>query len=66
MKEQIELSCSIPQGAIDKVVLTTPVKFEEWKKDMLKHAAILQMSNLWGLYKKAQQPHHRDIHLVYR
>lgn len=41
VKEQIEQSCSIPQGAIDKVVLTTPVKFKEWKKDMLKHAAIL-------------------------
>ena len=41
VKEQIELSCSISQGAIDKVVLTIPVKFEEWKKDMLKHAAAL-------------------------
>lgn len=41
VKEQIEQSCSIPQGAIDKVVLTIPAEFKLWKKEMLKHAAIL-------------------------
>lgn len=41
VKEQIELSCSISQGVIENVVLTIPVDFKEWKKDMLKHAAAL-------------------------
>lgn len=41
VREQISVSCSIPESSMENVVLTTPVKFEEWKKDMLKHAAAL-------------------------
>ena len=40
IKEEVEISCTI-DGAIDKVVLTHPVQFEDWKKDILKHAAAL-------------------------
>lgn len=40
IKEEVEISCTI-DGAIDMVVLTHPVQFEDWKKDILKHAAAL-------------------------
>lgn len=40
IKEEVELSTPI-NGTIDKVVLTHPVQFEDWKKDILKHAAAL-------------------------
>ena len=40
IKEEVEISCTI-DGTIDKVVLTHPVQFEVWKKDILKHAAAL-------------------------
>ena len=40
IKEEVEISCTI-DGAIDKVVLTHPVQFEDWKKDVLKHSAAL-------------------------
>lgn len=41
IREQIAVSCSIPESSIERAVLTIPVQFEEWKKDMLKHAAAL-------------------------
>lgn len=40
IKEEVEISCTI-DGTIDKVVLTHPVQFEVWKKDILKHSAAL-------------------------
>lgn len=40
IKEQVQESCRL-DGSIEKVVLTHPVVFEEWKKDCLKHAAAL-------------------------
>ncbi len=41
IKEQVEMSCQLGGSTIDKVVLTHPVVFEEWKKECLKHAAAL-------------------------
>lgn len=41
IREQIVVSCSISDSSMGSAVLTVPVKFEEWKKDMLKHAAAL-------------------------
>ena len=38
IKEEVEISVPI-EGKIDKVVLTHPVEFGEWKKDILKEAA---------------------------
>ena len=40
IKDEISVSCPINES-IDQVVLTHPVQFEEWKKDLLKHAAAL-------------------------
>lgn len=40
IKEEVQLSTPI-NGTIDKVVLTHPVQFEDWKKDILKHASAL-------------------------
>lgn len=41
IREQIVVSCSISDSSLERAVLTVPVKFEEWKMDMLKHAAEL-------------------------
>ena len=40
IKYEVVISCSVKE-AINNVVLTHPVQFEEWKKDILKHAAAL-------------------------
>lgn len=40
IKDEVEISVPV-EGEIDKVVLTHPVEFEEWKKEILKHAAAL-------------------------
>lgn len=40
IRKEVTISCPI-NGEIENVVLTHPVQFEEWKKDMLKHAAAL-------------------------
>lgn len=37
--EQAKTACVFPESP-DRLVLTHPVKFEEWKKDMLKQAAV--------------------------
>ena len=37
--EQAKLACVFPESP-DKLVLTHPVKFEEWKKEMIKQAAV--------------------------
>ena len=37
---EVAISCAIVEP-IDQVVLTHPVQFENWKKDLLKHAAAL-------------------------
>ena len=41
VREQISVSCSIPESSMEKVILTIPVRFDLWKQDMLKHAAAL-------------------------
>lgn len=40
VKDEVAVSCPIDEP-IDQVVLTHPVQFEEWKKDILKQAAEL-------------------------
>lgn len=45
IKYEVVISCAVKEE-IDHVVLTHPVQFEEWKKDILKHAAALA-----GFYK---------------
>ncbi len=40
IKDEVAISCPINES-IDQAVLTHPVQFEEWKKDILKHAAAL-------------------------
>lgn len=40
IKDEVAISCPINES-VDQVVLTHPVHFEEWKKDLLKHAAAL-------------------------
>lgn len=40
IKDEVEISVPV-EGEIDQVVLTHPVEFEEWKKEILKHAAAL-------------------------
>lgn len=41
IKEEVANAYSVNEKDIDKVVLTHPVEFEGWKKDILKQAAIL-------------------------
>jgi molecular chaperone DnaK (HSP70) len=40
IKDEVAISCPIDEP-IEQVILTHPVQFEEWKKDILKHAAAL-------------------------
>lgn len=40
IKDEVAISCPINEP-IDQVVLTHPVQFEEWKKEVLKHATAL-------------------------
>ena len=41
IKEEVAISYSINEKDLDKLVLTRPVEFPGWKKDILKHAAAL-------------------------